>query len=55
MTTNQDIIGYGEGVDAIQGTYHLVKGWGNRLKGRSPYLKNSGKVVFLEERRLVCI
>ena len=36
MTTNQDIIGYGEGVDAIQGTYHLVKGWGNRLKGRSP-------------------
>lgn len=36
MTTNQDIIGYGEGVDAIQGTYHLVKSWGNRLKGRSP-------------------
>lgn len=36
MTTNQDIIGYGEGVDAIQGTYHLVKSWGNRLRGRSP-------------------
>src|SRR5687768_7560813 len=37
MTTNQDIIGYGEGVDAIQGTYHLIKSWGNRfLRGRSP-------------------
>lgn len=36
MTTNQDIIGYGEGVDAIPGTYHLVKMFGTRLKGRSP-------------------
>jgi galactonate dehydratase len=36
MTTNQDIVGYGEGVDAIQGTYHLIKSWGNRLRGRSP-------------------
>jgi galactonate dehydratase len=36
MTTNQDIVGYGEGVDAIQGTYHLVRSWGNRLRGRSP-------------------
>jgi galactonate dehydratase len=36
MTTNQDIIGYGEGVDAIQGTYYLVKSWGARLRGRSP-------------------
>lgn len=36
MTTNQDIVGYGEGVDAIQGTYHLIKNWGNRLRGRSP-------------------
>jgi galactonate dehydratase len=36
MTTNQDIVGYGEGVDAIQGTYHLVKSWANRLRGRSP-------------------
>jgi galactonate dehydratase len=36
MTTNQDIVGYGEGVDAIQGTYHLIKGWAGRLRGRSP-------------------
>ena len=36
MTTNQDIIGYGEGVDAIPGTYYFVKNLGNRLKGRSP-------------------
>jgi galactonate dehydratase len=36
MTTNQDIIGWGEGVDAIPGTYHLVKSFGARLKGRSP-------------------
>ena len=36
MTTNQGIVGYGEGVDAIPGTYFLVKNFGNRLKGRSP-------------------
>lgn len=34
--TNQDIWGCGEGVDAIPGTYHLVKNFGNRLKGKSP-------------------
>jgi len=34
--TNQDIWGCGEGVDAIAGTYHLVKNLGARLKGRSP-------------------
>lgn len=34
--TNQDIWGSGEGVDAIPGTYHLVKNFGLRLKGKSP-------------------
>jgi galactonate dehydratase len=34
--TNQDIWGCGEGVDAIPGTYHLVKNFANRLKGKSP-------------------
>ncbi len=34
--TNQDIWGCGEGVDATPGTYHLVKMFGERIKGRSP-------------------
>jgi galactonate dehydratase len=34
--SNQDIIGHGEGVDATPGTYHLVKMFENRLKGKSP-------------------
>lgn len=34
--SNQDIIGHGEGVDATPGTYHLVKMFGERLKGKSP-------------------
>lgn len=34
--TNQDIWGCGEGVDAVPGTYHLVKNFGNRIKGQSP-------------------
>ena len=34
--SNQDIWGCGEGVDAIPGTYHLVKNFGNRIKGKSP-------------------
>ncbi len=34
--TNQDIWGCGEGVDAIPGTYHLVKNFGQRIKGKSP-------------------
>jgi galactonate dehydratase len=34
--TNQGIWGCGEGVDAVRGTYHLVKGLGQRLKGRNP-------------------
>ncbi len=34
--TNQGIWGCGEGVDAIPGTYYLVKNFENRLKGKSP-------------------
>ncbi len=34
--TNQGIIGHGEGVDATPGTYHLVKMFGQRIKGKSP-------------------
>jgi galactonate dehydratase len=34
--TNQDIWGCGEGVDAVPGTYHLVKMFGERIKGKSP-------------------
>ena len=36
ITTNQVLVGYGEGVDAIPGTYYLVKQFGARLKGQSP-------------------
>jgi len=35
--TNQDIYGCGEGVDAIPGTYYLVKNFGNRLRNQSPF------------------
>ncbi len=34
--TNQDIIGYGEAMDAVRGTYHLVKELGQMLRGRNP-------------------
>ena len=34
--TNQDIWGCGEGVDAVPGTYHLVKNFGARIKGKNP-------------------
>ena len=34
--SNQDIVGHGEGVDATPGTYHLVKRFGERLRGKSP-------------------
>jgi galactonate dehydratase len=34
--TNQDIWGCGEGVDATPGTYHLVKMFGERIKGKNP-------------------
>ena len=38
--TNQDIWGCGEGVDATPGTYHLVKMFGERIKGKSPLNPN---------------
>ena len=34
--TNEDLVGHGEGVDATPGTYHLVKLFSERLKGKSP-------------------
>src|SRR3712207_5744807 len=34
--SNQNIWGCGEGVDATPGTYHLVKMFGERIKGKSP-------------------
>ena len=34
--TDQGIWGCGEGVDAIPGTYHLVKNFEQRLKGQNP-------------------
>ncbi len=34
--TNQGIYGCGEGADAVQGTYHLVKKFAERIKGKSP-------------------
>lgn len=36
ILTNQDIHGCGEGVDATPGTYHLVKLFEARIKGKSP-------------------
>jgi galactonate dehydratase len=57
--TNQDLWGCGEGVDATPGTYHLVKMFGQRLKGKSPLnvnrlfedIRRSG---FLRERNRAC-
>lgn len=34
--TNQDIVGHGEGADAVRGTDQLVMGWGRMLRGRNP-------------------
>lgn len=36
IITNQDIVGYGEGVDAVGGAYHLAKRFGSMLKDQSP-------------------
>ena len=40
ILTNQDIVGWGEGVDAVGGTYHLVQRLGRQLIGRSPLTPN---------------
>ncbi|HEX6993626.1 MAG TPA: mandelate racemase/muconate lactonizing enzyme family protein [Gammaproteobacteria bacterium] len=34
--TNQDIVGHGEGADAVRGTAQLVLGWARMLRGRNP-------------------
>src|SRR6188474_679579 len=41
ISTNQDIVGWGEAVDAIGGTYHLVQRLGRGLVGRSPLNPNA--------------
>src|SRR5690606_30845887 len=38
--TNQDVWGCGEAVDAIQGTYYMVKRMGDMLRGQSPLNPN---------------
>src|SRR5919206_3909630 len=40
IMTNQDLVGWGEAVDAIGGTYHLVQRFGKQLNGRSPLTPN---------------
>src|SRR5205809_5759925 len=47
ISTNQDIVGYGEAVDAIGGTYYLVQRLGRQLNGRSPLSPN---VIFEQFR-----
>jgi galactonate dehydratase len=48
ISTNQDIVGWGEGVDAVGGTYHLVQRLGRQyLVGRSPLTPN----LFFEQMR----
>lgn len=48
ISTNQDIVGYGEAVDAVGGTYHLVQRLGKFLQGRSPLSPN---VIFEQFRK----
>jgi len=36
LETNQDIVGYGEAVDAVAGAYHLAQRFGSYLKDQSP-------------------
>jgi galactonate dehydratase len=38
--TNQDVWGCGEAVDAIQGTYYMIKRMGNQLTGQNPLNPN---------------
>lgn len=38
--TNQDVWGCGEAVDAIQGTYYMVKRMGDQIKGQNPLNPN---------------
>ncbi|MFC1542194.1 mandelate racemase/muconate lactonizing enzyme family protein, partial [Candidatus Latescibacterota bacterium] len=36
ITTNQGITGYGEAMDAVNGTYYIVQNMGRMLRGRNP-------------------
>ncbi len=47
--TNQDIVGEGEAVDAIGGTYYLVQRLGRQLRGRSPLNPNLIFDQFLQQ------
>ncbi|MBD0375366.1 MAG: mandelate racemase/muconate lactonizing enzyme family protein, partial [Flavisolibacter sp.] len=40
ISTNQNIVGWGEAVDAVGGTYYLVQRLGRQLNGRSPLTPN---------------
>ncbi|WP_026463032.1 mandelate racemase/muconate lactonizing enzyme family protein [Adhaeribacter aquaticus] len=40
ISTNQGIVGWGQAVDAVTGTYFMVKQMGNRLKGQNPLNPN---------------
>jgi galactonate dehydratase len=41
IMTNQGLVGWGEAVDAIGGTYYLVQRMGKQLVGRSPLTPNA--------------
>src|SRR5215213_9606952 len=49
ISTNQDIVGWGEAVDAIGGTYHLVQRLGRGLVGTNPLTLTPN--VFFERNR----
>ena len=41
IMTNQDLVGWGEAVDAIGGTYYMINRMGRQLVGRSPLTPNA--------------
>ncbi len=49
IETNQGLTGYGEGVDAVGGTYYLAKQLGDKLVGKSPLNVNR---LFEDLRRI---
>jgi galactonate dehydratase len=49
ISTNQDIVGWGEAVDAIGGTYHLVQRLGRGLVGTNPLVLTPN--VYFERNR----
>jgi len=50
IETNQGITGYGEGVDAVGGTYYMAKQLGEKLVGKNPINVNR---LFDDLRRIV--